>query len=126
MKPVPQDSWLKFREAVEFLSQYLVFDWNKEMAVTVKKEWNDAELEKYLRRLNINQKTLLYATAQLKDPSKEELLRKMNKLLKAKNNSEIDGRQFTAIKGSLTKHFEALNKEELIPSISTMRDKLSG
>ncbi|RLG89919.1 MAG: hypothetical protein DRO36_06960, partial [Candidatus Hecatellales archaeon] len=99
---------------------YLVFDWNKEIVAKVKKEWNDTELEKYLKELNLNQKALLYAAAQLRDPTKDELLRRMNKLLKEKNSLEIDGRQFTAIKGSLTKHFEALGKEELIPSQFTV------
>ena len=122
LRPIPQESWSKFREALELLSQYLVFDWNKEMVATAKKEWSDVELEDYLKGLNLNQKALLYAAAQLKDPTKKELLEKMNKLLKAKNSLGIDERQFTAIKGSLTKHFEALGREELIPSQFTVEE----
>lgn len=121
-KLIPNDLYPELRKAIELVSQYLVLDWNKGQTPITRKEWNDVELEKYLRALNLNQKAVLYAAAQLKEPKKVELLKKINGLLISQGKPKLNDKQFTGVKSSLTKHFMRLGKEELIPSKSIVKD----
>ena len=121
-KPVPHDMWLEFRKAVELVSQHLVFNWNREFIAIARKEWTDEELEEYVSSLNLNQKAVLYAATLLKAPAKAELLHKINELLSDRGESTLDNLQFTAVKGSLTRHSKKMGKEELIPSQFSVKD----
>lgn len=121
-EPIPHEMWPEFRKAVELVSQHLVFSWNREFIVIARKDWSEEELEEYLSGLNLNQKAVLYATTLLTAPTKAELLQKINELLSDSGKSTLDPLQFTAIKGSLTRHFKKRGKEELIPSQFSAKD----
>ena len=121
-RPIPHEMWPEFRKAVELVSQHLVFNWNRESIALARKEWTDEELEEYVSRLNLNQKAVLYAATLLKTPAKAELLHKINELLSDRGESALDNLQFTAVKGSLTRHSKSKGKEELIPSQFSAKD----
>lgn len=121
-KPILYEQWSKVRESIEVLTEALNIDWRTGIIKATPSPWSDEELKDFLIKLNLNQKALLYAASQLQEPTKKELLGKINELLRAKGRPELDKKNFTAVKGSLTRHFSRLSKEELIPSQFTTRD----
>ena len=121
-KLIPYEQWPKVREAIEVLDQTLLIDWSTGKTKAFHYPWSDEELEDFLKKLNLNQKAVIYAASQLQEPIKKELLGKVNELLRTKGSPELDERQFTAVKGSLTRHFMRLNKDELMPSQFTAKD----